>query len=377
MAEEVAAGLVGEDRPSSADVQKPAPARRREGLGRAAEAVAIPLGALVVSLVLFGAFVAAAGVNPLDVYRYMVLGSVGSWFSVQNTLTRAAPLVLTALCTALPAQTGLMIIGGEGAFVIGGLVAMAVGLPLAGTAPPVVVQLAMAAAGMAAGAIWIGMAGALRHWRGVNETISTLLLTYIGIAVLNHVVEGVMRDPASLNKPATHALPDADMIVNIPGMDVHWGLVYGIVCCVLAYVLLYHTTFGFAARMVGGNPRAARLAGLPVARIILIVTGLAGAAAGLAGMVEVAAVQGRASASLAAGYGFTGILVAFIARQNPLAVLPVAFLFGGIGASGGLLQRRLDLPDASVLVLQGIIFVVILASETLFGRFRIFRPKEG
>jgi ABC-type uncharacterized transport system permease subunit len=116
---------------------------------------------------------------------------------------------------------------------------------------------------------------------------------------------------------------------------------------------------------------------LAVGRIILIVTAVAGAAGGLAGMVEVAAVQGRASATLAAGYGYTGILVAFIARQNPLAVIPVALLFGGIDASGGLLQRRLDLPDASVLVLQGIIFVVILASETLFGRFRIFRPKES
>ena len=118
----------------------------------------------------------------------------------------------------------------------------------------------MAAAGMLAGAAWIAFAGALRHWRGVNETISTLLLTYIGIAVLNHMVEGVMRDPASLNKPATHALPDADMIGSIPGMDVHWGLVFGIVFCIAAYVLFFRTTFGFAARMVGGNPRAARLA---------------------------------------------------------------------------------------------------------------------
>jgi ABC-type uncharacterized transport system permease subunit len=307
----------------------------------------------------------------------MFLGSFGSWFSVQNTLTLASPLVLTALCTALPAQAGLMVIGGEGAFVIGGLTAMAAGLPLASVAPPALVQLGMAAVGMAAGACWIAFAGAMRHWRGVNETISTLLLTYIGIAILNHVVEGVMRDPASLNKPATHALPDADMIGSIPGMDVHWGLVYGLAFCVLAYVLFFHTTFGFAARMVGGNPRAARLAGLPVGRIVMIVTALAGAAGGLAGMVEVAAVQFRASASLAAGYGYTGILVAFIARQNPLAVIPVAILFGGINASGGLLQRRLDLPDASVLVLQGIIFVVILASETLFGRFRIFRPKES
>ena len=349
---------------------------RREGIGRAAESVLIPVGALVVSLLLFGGFVAFAGVNPLDVYSNMLLGSFGTWFSVQNTLTLASPLILTALCTALPAQAGLMVIGGEGALVIGGLAAVAAGLPVANAAPPLVVQLVMAAAGMLAGAAWIAFAGALRHWRGVNETISTLLLTYIGIAILNHIVEGVMRDPASLNKPASRALPGADKIGSIPGMDVHWGLVFGVVFCIAAYVLFFRTTFGFSARMVGGNPRAARLAGLPVGRIIMVVTAIAGAAGGLAGMVEVAAVQGRASATLAAGYGYTGILVAFIARQNPLAVIPVAILFGGIDASGGLLQRRLDLPDASVQVLQGIIFVVILASETLFGRFRIFKPKE-
>lgn len=374
MAENVAAEAAGGERPDAAAARPP---RRGAGIGRAAEALVIPLGALVVSLLLFGGAVAFAHVNPLDLYRYMAVGSFGSWFSIQNSLTLAAPLVLTALCTALPAQAGLMIIGGEGAFVIGGLCAIAIGLPLAPLVPPLAVEGAMAAAGMAAGAAWIALAGALRHWRGVNETISTLLLTYIGIAILNHVVEGVMRDPASLNKPSSRALPDADMIGNIPGTEIHWGLVYGVVFCVFAYILMFHTTFGFAARMVGGNTRAARLAGLPVGRILLLVCALGGAAAGLAGMVEIAAVQGRASATLAAGYGFTGILVAFIARQNPLAVIPVAVLFGGLHASGGLLQRRLDLPDASVLVLQGIIFIVILASETLFGRFRIFHPKEA
>jgi simple sugar transport system permease protein len=92
-------------------------------------------------------------------------------------------------------------------------------------------------------------------------------------------------------------------------------------------------------------------------------------------MVEVAAVHGSANASLVAGYGYTGILIAFIARQNPLAIIPVALMFGGIAASGGLLQRRLDLPDATILVLQGIAFVMILASDTLYGRFRIFQPR--
>lgn len=377
MAEEVAADLT---QSSAAGIQPDNAAAsatpRAESWRRGAEAVVIPLGALVVSLLLFGGFVAFAGVSPLDVYQEMLVGSVGSWFSVQNTLTLSAPLVLTALCTALPAQAGLMIIGGEGAFVMGGVAAIAMGLPIAGMAPALVTQTVMAAAGMAAGAAWIGAAGWLRHARGVNETISTLLLTYIAVAVLNQLVEGVMRDPASLNKPSSYALPDAAMIGDIPGTEIHWGLVLGIIFCVAAYILLFHTTFGFAARMVGGNTRAARLAGLPVGKIVVLTSALGGAAAGLAGMVEVAAVQGRASATLAAGYGFTGILVAFIARQNPLAVVPVAFLFGGINASGGLLQRRLDLPDASVLVLQGIIFVVILASETLFGRFRIFRTER-
>jgi len=136
-----------------------------------------------------------------------------------------------------------------------------------------------------------------------------------------------------------------------------------------------HTTWGFGLRIVGGNARAARLAGLPVGRLLLTACFLGGAAAGLAGMAEVAAVHGNANASLMAGYGYAGILVAFIARQNPLAVVPVAVLVGGINASGGMLQRRLDLPDATVLVLQGVAFLFILASETLYGRFKIFRAR--
>jgi simple sugar transport system permease protein len=150
---------------------------------------------------------------------------------------------------------------------------------------------------------------------------------------------------------------------------VHWGLAFGLAACLAGYVLVRHTTLGFAIRIVGGNARAARLAGLRVNALVLATCALGGAAAGLAGMVEVAAVHGSANASLIAGYGYAGILVAFIARQNPLAVVPVAVLLGGISASGGMLQRRLDLPDATVLVLQGVAFVVVLASETLYGRW--------
>lgn len=345
---------------------------RRAKLYSGIEACIIPLGALLVSLGVFGLFVATAGVNAFEVYALMYKGGFGTWFSWQNTLQRAAPLILAALCTAIPAQLGLVVIGGEGALVLGGLAAAATALALPGM-PPLTVQIGMGLAGLLAGGVWILLVGALRHYRGVNETISSLLLAYIAIAGLNHMVEGPMRDPASLNKPSTAHIGELNLVGTLPGMDVHWGLVWGIVTCVVVYVLLRHTVFGFAVRLAGGNVRAAQVAGLPIGRLMLSVCFLAGATAGLAGMFEVAAVHGRANASLAVGYGYTGILVAFLARQHPLAIIPVAVLMGGIGASGGLLQRRLGLPDAAVLVLQGILFVVILASEAVYGRLPWFR----
>lgn len=341
--------------------------------GPAAEALAIPVGALFAAMLLFGLFMAVLGQDPLEVYELIYKGAFASSFSWQNTLSRAAPLILTALCVALPAQAGLMIIGSEGALVLGGLAAAITGHLLAGAAP-LAIKLVMALAGMLVGGLWIAAAGALRQFRGINETISSLLLTYIAIALFNHFVEGPLRDPSSLNKPSTAPIGDANMLGNFPGLDVHWGLGFGILFCIAMYVLVKHTTWGFGLRIVGGNARAARLAGLPVSSLMLTACFLGGAASGLAGMVEVAAVHGNANASLMAGYGYAGILVAFIARQNPFAIIPVAILLGGISASGGMLQRRLDLPDATVLVLQGMAFLLILASETLYGRLRLFRP---
>src|SRR5579883_473262 len=342
-------------------------------VGAAAEAAIIRAGAVAASLVLFGAFVAAAGADPADVFFQMYRGSFGTAFSLQNTLVRAAPLMLTALCTAVPARLGLMVIGGEGALVVGGLAATSCGLAAQGL-PPWAVTTAMALAGFAAGAAWIGLAGALRAYRGVNETISGLLLTYVAVALLEHLVEGPMRDPASLNKPSSRAIDPAAMLHAIPGLDVHWGLVYGAAACAVAYVVMTRSTFGFGTSIVGGNVRAGLLCGLPVRAMIVTACAAGGGAAGLAGMVEVAAVHGRANESLVAGYGYTGILVSFLARHDPLAVIPVAVVLGGIGASNGLLQRMDHLPDATVGVLQGILFVVVLASETLHGRFARFRP---
>jgi simple sugar transport system permease protein len=341
---------------------------------RALEAVASPLAALLLAAVAFSIFLLALGQSPVDFVELIWKGAFGSMFSLQNTLQRAAPLLLTALCVAVPAQLGLVVIGGEGALVLGGLAASVIALPLDGAWPPLV-QIAMAIAGIAAGAIWIGITGVLRAYRGINETVVSLVMAYIGIALFNHLVEGPLRDPSSLNKPSTYGIGDANMLGKLPGTDLHPGLLVGVIVCVLCWVLISRSSLGFAMRVTGGNLRAAQLQGLPVTRLIVFACLLGGGCAGLAGMIEVAAVHGRANASLIAGYGYAGILIAFLARQNPLAIIPMSVLLGGIGAAGGLLQRRMGLPDATVLVLQGFIFVSILASETLYGRIAWFQPR--
>jgi general nucleoside transport system permease protein len=341
------------------------------------EYVAIPLLALAIAAALFALFLTAIGKSPVDFVSYVWRGGFGTAFSFQNTLQRSAPLILTALAVAIPARIGLIMIGGEGALVLGGFVAAAAAIPMIGVVPPILTLPIMVAFAMIVGAFWVGLAGFLRYARGVNETISSLLLTYIGIAIMNFFVEGVLRDVSNPNKPSTKPLGDAYMVGKIPGTDVHWGFAVGILLCIALYFLLERTTFGFAARVTGGNFRAALAQGLPVGRLIVTCSAIAGACAGLAGFFEVAAIQGRANASLAAGYGFTGILVSFLARHNPLVIPPVAILFGGLVAAGGLIQRRMGLPDATVQVLEGLIFVVLLTSETLYGRFSIFKPRAG
>jgi general nucleoside transport system permease protein len=343
---------------------------------RGPEAAVLTAGAVLVALLAFGIFIALTGLDPFAVYKVLYLGAFGSRFSIETTLTLAAPIMLTALCVVIPARAGLLIIGGEGALVLGGLASVLAGVALAG-APASLATPLILIAGAAGGAIWIAIPAALRQFRGVNETISTLLFNYIAIALLNHLVSGPIRDYAQPLKPTSWSISPAFMIGTIPGLSVHWGFVYGVAACLVAFVLLRQTTFGFALSILGGNLRAAQMAGLPVAALVLTAAALGGAAAGLAGAVEVVAVHGAASTSLVVGYGYAGILVAFVARQNPLAVILAALLVGGISASGGLLQRRFGMPDAASTVLEGCIFLAVLGSNSLYGRLRFLQPRSA
>lgn len=336
---------------------------------RHTQSVLVPLGAIAAGMIVFGIFTALLGVDPFAVYASVWKAGFGSWYSWQNTLVRASPLLLCGLCTSLPARAGIIVIGNEGAVVVGGLGAITAGL--ATLSLPVWMCLTlMALASMVCGGLWIAMSVALQHYRGVSAVISGLLLNYLAIALMNQLIEGPLRDPSSLNTPATHPLSADHRLGYFSGTHIHHGLLFGIVACLIAWFLVERTTFGFAVKISGGNVRAARLMGLPVGNLVVIAGLLGGACAGLAGMIEVAAVHGRGNESLNAGYGYVGILVAFLSRQSALGILIVSVLVGGLLASSGMLQRAHDLPDAAVTVLQGILFLFILLSDTVYSRLR-------
>ena len=171
---------------------------------RLGETLAIPIGAIIVSALIFSVFLLVIGKDPIQFWSLMWTGGFGSSFSIQNSLQRAAPLILTGLAFAIPARIGLTMIGGEGALVLGGFAAAAIAIPLVtGGVPPIVTLPVMALTGMLTGGLWVGFTGWLKYARGVNETIASLLMSYIAIAIMNFIVEGALRDPASANKPST------------------------------------------------------------------------------------------------------------------------------------------------------------------------------
>ena len=218
-------------------------------LKRSAEFVVMPAAALLLSAILFSIFLLILGKSPVQFFELLWRGGFGTWFSWQNTFIRASPLMLTALCVAIPARLGMVVIGGEGALIMGGFAAAAIAIPMISWAPTFLLLGVMVIASAVAGGIWMGIVGAVRHYRGVNETISSLLLFYIAVSILNFFVEGALRDPSDPNKPSTMPIGKENMIGNIPGTDVHWGLIFGILLCIVLYFVMNRTTFGFAARV--------------------------------------------------------------------------------------------------------------------------------
>ena len=344
---------------------------KRPGAGLRTPVWAFPASLAIAALT--GAIIfATLGVNPLTAYGVMLKGALGSAFRISEVIVRAIPLMLTGLAVALAATMLLWNIGCEGQLVWGGICAAGTGLFLAPHLPPLAVMPAMIAAGAAGGALWGLIPGLLKAYLAVNEILSSLLLNYIAIIFMEHLYFGPWRNPEGYGFPGTAQIAEAARIPHFFGTRIHLGLVLALVCAGLLFLALRSTRWGYRVRAIGLNAKAARYAGFRIKGQIVVVMLMSGALAGLAGMAEVSGIHFRLQQGVAVGYGYDGIIVAWLARLNPLAVPFVALLLGALIVGGEQLQSGLHLPSSISVVLEAVLLFGLLLSESL-ARYRLVR----
>jgi ABC-type uncharacterized transport system permease subunit len=331
---------------------------------RFASARALPVALVPLSAIgVFTALLIVAGKDPLKAYVDTILYVFGDAYGFSELLVRMIPLLLTAIAAALPARIGLFNVGGEGQLYMGAWLATAGALYL-GDQPALVLLPLLTMLGFLGGGLWALAAGVLRALRLVNETISTLLLNYIAPLIVSFFVFGPWRSPESASYPQSPAFVDAARLPTFFHSRIHAGLIYALVCLILYWFAMRHTRFGLEMRAIGGNPEAARRLGIPMFRYILVVMFIAGGVAGLAGMTEVTAIQGRLVSELSPGYGFIGFLVSWLARTTPGGILLMSFLFAVISSVGDILQITQGLPFAVINVLMALILFIVLGRRS-------------
>ena len=328
-------------------------ARMARGAGRLAVAYAA-------AFVLFGAFVLTKGANPVQVYREMWRSTVLNTTSIGQVLVKASPLVLAGLAVAVPAKAGLVNVGGEGQVIMGAVGAAGAALALDGTLPGGVMILVMALAAAVAGGLWAGLAALLRLTVRVNEAITTLLLNYVAIDLLLYLIYQPWKDKRGSGQPATRELAVGARLPLLGTSRVHAGFLVAVVATAVIFALLRWTSWGFRLRVVGGNPEAARRAGLPVPALLMSAMVVGGALAGLGGMVHFAGAEFKLRPGMTLNFGYIAFLGAWLARHEPLKVAGAALLLALIAIGGDSLQVDSALPAAAVNVLMGLVLVAVM-----------------
>ena len=309
-----------------------------------------------------------AGANPWFVYRQMFSIAFGSAYGWSDTTIKAVPLIVIGLGVALALRMRLFNVGAEGQFFIGAFMATGVALYILPTNTPAwLILLAMGLGGFIGGAFWGFIPGILKARLNVNEIITTLMLTYVAVLWNNYWVYGPWSERGF---GMTSTFPDnawmprftdyAEQIPALRGMTAHFGIFVAIVLAIVMWILLRSSKWGFEISVIGDNNRAARYAGINLSRNIILVMMISGGFAGLAGMIEVAGVVHRLQERFSPGYGFTAIIIAWLAKLNPLAIIPVAYLFGGLLVGGDAIQ-----PAGVAAMLQGVILFVVVGGEML------------
>ena len=334
-----------------------------------------PVVSVALALLLGSAFLLATGKNPVEIYSTMLSGAFANSYGLSETIVKAIPLLLCGLAVSIAFRMQLWNIGAEGQFTCGAIAATWVAL-FHNSGSKLTVLGLMLLAGFVAGGIWGLLPAIPRALFKVNETITTLMLNYVAILFGNFLVYGPWKDPKGYNFPLTAVFPVQATLPSFGSTRIHLGLVFGLVTAVTLYIMLWHTKWGYEIRVIGESPVTAKYGGMSIVKNILLVMLISGGIAGIAGMAEVSGINQRLQPNFAPGYGYTAIIVAWLARLNPFAMIVVSFLLGGL-LVGGYNMQSVGLPSAVVSMLQGSILFFVLGGEIL-TRYRIkIRDRSG
>jgi len=325
--------------------------------------ILIPVVSVLLALVLGGIFLLLTGYSPLEVYQGMLYGAFGSAYGLSETVVKAIPLILAGLGVSLAFRMQLWNIGAEGQLYMGAFAASWVALTYP-EAPAWILLPAMFLAGFMAGGIWGLLPAIPRAFLKVNETITTLMMNYVAILWVNYLVYGPWKDPNGYNFPLSAPFSESAIIPALGSTRIHFGLVIGLVAAFIIHIMMRRTKWGFEVRVIGESPNAARYAGMSMVKNVLLVMFLSGGLAGIAGMSEVSGVIQRIQPEISAGYGYTAIIIAWLGKLNPWAIMLVSFLFGGLQVGGYSIQTS-GVPAAIVAMLQGAILFFVLGGEIL------------
>ena len=338
-------------------------------------AFATPLLAVIATFFFGGALFAALGKDPIEaistIFWQPLFGEFAFYYRPQ-LLVKGAPLVLIAIGLSLGFKAGIWNIGAEGQYIIGAICGAAVGLAFYPAQSPLIFPL-MVLAGALGGWLWAMIPAILKVRFGTNEILVSLMLVYVAEQLLASMSLGLLKNPEGYGFPGSRNLqqyPSAHNAELIAGTGMHWGVVAALVAVIFAYVLLARHRLGFAIRVTGEAPRAARFSGVQPVRLVIFCLGVSGLLAGLAGLFEVSGPAGQISIDFNVGYGFTAIIVAFLGRLHPIGIVLAGLLMALTYIGGDIAQSQMGLPAAAIQVFQGMLLFFLLAFD-LLTHFRL------
>jgi len=324
--------------------------------------IAFPALSVIGALLLGALFITLSGHDPVAAYTVLFIEAFGSVSGITDTLVKAAPLLLAGVGLVVAYKSSIWTIGAEGQLLMGALASVWLGLTLTDVPGYLLIPLIMVASFLA-GAGLAMIAGVLKTKIGVNEIITTLMLNNIAYYFILYLVSGPMKTPEVGYNQTRIISPQAFLPILIADTRLHAGVLLAIVAAVFIYVLVERTSLGYKIKAVGYSPKAARYAGISIPQNILIVMFVSGGLAGLAGMGEVLGVHHLLMVDISPGYGYTAILVALLARLNPIATIASAFLFAGLLNGSVAMQRGAGVPSSLVQIIQALVVIFVLASE--------------